>query len=47
MMNNLNSTETAEAVEHIGDHGDFGMHETMADGKQLVMTTHWFVIVSV
>lgn len=34
MMQNLNSAESAEAVEHIGgDHGDFGVHESIADGR--------------
>lgn len=33
MLNNLNSTESAEAVEHIEDHTDFGIHESMADGE--------------
>ena len=32
MLNNLNNTESAEAVEHIEDHTDFGIHESMTDG---------------
>ncbi|XP_067932635.1 uncharacterized protein [Watersipora subatra] len=32
MLNNLNSTESAEAVEHIEDHTDFGIHDAMTDG---------------
>lgn len=32
MLNNLNSTESDEAVESIGDHSDFGMHGSLAEG---------------
>lgn len=34
MLNNLNSTESEEAVENIGDHSDFGMHGTLTDGMR-------------
>lgn len=32
MLNNMNSTESVEAVENIGDHTDFGMHSTLSEG---------------
>lgn len=34
MLNNLNSSENADAVENIGDHTDFGIHAPLPEGKQ-------------
>ena len=33
MLNNINSTESAEAIDNIGDHNDFGMHGALGEGE--------------
>lgn len=33
MLNNLNGSENADAVENIGDHSDFAMHAALPDSK--------------